>query len=43
MYAAVDLQVQSPNIRYTQENIEADYEYENVRCAVDERTNTIKV
>ena len=37
------INVQSPNIRYTQELIEADYEYENVRCVKDEKTNSIKV
>lgn len=35
--------VQSPNIRYTDETIEADYEYDNVKCIRDEKTNSIKV
>lgn len=35
--------VQSPNIRYSESLIEADYEYENVRCVKDEKTNSIKV
>lgn len=35
--------VQSPNIRYTDETIEADYEYDNVKCIRDEKTNSVKV
>ncbi|KAH7637937.1 Inositol-3-phosphate synthase 1-B [Dermatophagoides farinae] len=35
--------VQSPNIRYTDETIEADYEYDNVKCIRDEKTNSIKI
>lgn len=35
--------VQSPNIRYSEQAIEADYEYENVRCVKDEKSNSIKV
>lgn len=34
--------VQSPNIRYSESLIEADYEYENVRCVKDEKTKSIK-
>lgn len=37
------INVQSPNIRYTPEAIEADYEYETVKCTKDGKTNTIKV
>lgn len=40
---ATSVNVQSPNIRYTESLIEADYEYENVRCVKDEKTNSIKV
>lgn len=35
--------IQSPNIRYYDDVIEADYEYENVRCKKDDKTSTIKV
>ncbi|OTF82306.1 inositol-3-phosphate synthase 1-A-like protein [Euroglyphus maynei] len=35
--------VQSPNIRYTDETIEADYEYDNVKCIPDDKTNSVKV
>ncbi|RWR99989.1 hypothetical protein B4U79_03213, partial [Dinothrombium tinctorium] len=28
--------VESPNVRYSEETIEADYEYENTRCSKDE-------
>ncbi|KAI1298747.1 Inositol-3-phosphate synthase 1-A [Halotydeus destructor] len=40
---ATKLQIQSPNLRYEDKAIEADYQYENVRCVRDERNNTIKV
>lgn len=37
------INVQSPNIRYSDGAIEADYEYENVKCVHDTKSNTIKV
>lgn len=37
------INVQSPNIRYSAESIEADYEYESVRCVKDDKANSIKV
>ncbi|GAV04713.1 hypothetical protein RvY_14948 [Ramazzottius varieornatus] len=40
---SAQLFVQSPNLRYGEKFIESDYEYENVRCRRDERTNTIQV
>ncbi len=35
--------IQSPNVRYYEDVIEADYEYDNVRCKKDEKTGNIKV
>jgi len=40
---AQKLNVQGPNVRYTDALIEADYEYENVRVKRDEKNNTMKV
>lgn len=37
------LLVRSPNITYTDDFIEAEYEYENVRCRRDTNTNIIQV
>lgn len=36
------INVQSPNVRYTEDTIEADYEYDNVKCVQDKAGN-IKV
>lgn len=36
------ISVQSPNIHYSDEAIEADYEYDNVKCIFDQRTDSIK-
>jgi hypothetical protein len=38
-----DLMVDSPNIKYTDEHIEADYVYESVKCVRDEETKRITV
>ena len=36
-----NIHVQSPNIRYSERSIEADYEYDSVRCVQD--SNGLKV
>ena len=36
-----NIHVQSPNIRYTENTIESDYEYDSVRCVQD--SNGLKV
>ncbi|XP_054168344.1 uncharacterized protein LOC128965631 [Oppia nitens] len=35
--------VQSPNVRYYDDLIESDYEYESVKCKRDEKTGNIKI
>lgn len=35
--------VTSPNVRYYDHVIEADYEYENVKCKKDDKTGVVKV
>jgi myo-inositol-1-phosphate synthase len=35
--------IQSPNVRYYDDVIESDYEYENVKCKKDDKTGSIKV
>lgn len=35
--------VQSPNIRYSDDAIEADYEYDNVKCVQDGKAGSVKV
>ena len=43
MKTNIKVSVQSPNVRYTDDTIEADYEYENVKCKLDEKTGAYKV
>lgn len=38
-----ELLVDSPNVKYTDEHIEADYVYESVKCVRDEETKRITV
>ena len=35
--------IESPNVRYYEDFIESDYEYENVKCKRDDKTGAIKV
>lgn len=35
--------VQSPNVRYNDDAIEADYEYDDVKCVQDEKSDSVKV
>lgn len=37
------INVQSANIRYTDDLIEADYQYDNVKCVHDPKNDSIKV
>jgi len=38
-----DLYVDSPNVKYSEEHIEADYVYESVKCVKDAETKRITV
>lgn len=43
MASSYDLKIESPNVRYTADAIEADYVYETVKCIKDDETKKIIV